>query len=326
MTRRVLLILLAVLLTGCASAHHDPGADVRLVPWDGAVPAALQERAVAGAAPCQASGLKVIGRGFQFAATLSGGTGELTLRNVGPGPCRLTGRPDVRIIGAVPAPRQRQLPLPAQAPQFPAVAPPVSALAAVSPGGVVTLTVDWRNWCVPRTSRTPVPPKAVRLTLPGGGGTLDAGYNAVPSCDTAGADSTLGVRPFQPAPLAATPPWSATVVQASVVALSGRKAELTARRGDTARFAVQLHNPSAAPVSFQRCPLVVEMLAPAGRPEAHQLNCRAAGQIPARGSLRFDMRIHVPDDAPTGTNGLFWELDPTGSQGPEVVSRITVTR
>ncbi|HEY7046686.1 MAG TPA: DUF4232 domain-containing protein [Jatrophihabitantaceae bacterium] len=333
MRRRALLggpavalsLVLSVVVSGCASAHHDPGAGVRVVPWDGAVPAQLQVRTTAAAPPCRAAQLKVLGGGFQFAAALSGGTGTVTLRNAGPRACRLTGRPDVRVVGAVPAPRQRQLPLPAQPPEFPAVAPADTALEAVPPGGAVTLGVDWRNWCVPRTTRTPVPPKALRLTLPGGSGTLDAGYNAVPSCDTAGADSTVGVRPFQPAPLAATPPWSATFLQASVVSLSG-SAPVTAARGDTARFAVQLHNPSTAPVSFPRCPLVVEMLAPAGRPEAHQLNCGAAGQIPAGGSLRFEMRILVPADAPTGANGLFWELDPTGSQGPEVVSRIAVAR
>jgi hypothetical protein len=325
MKARVLLLGAAVVLAGCSSAHHDPGASVRLVPWDGAVPAQLQARTVASAAPCEASRLKIVGSGFEFAPALSGGTGDLTLRNAGPGACRLTGRPDVRIVGAVPAPKQRQSPLPAQAPAFPKVAPPDSTLSAVPAGGAVTLQVDWRNWCLPHTAKRAVPPTALRLTLPGGAGTLDAGYNAVPACDTPGADSTVGVRPFQPAPLPSTAPWSSTVVEATIASLSGR-GQVTAKLGETASFAVQLRNPSPAPVSFERCPLVIEMLAPTGRPEVHQLNCRAAGQIPARGSLRFEMHIQIPADAPVGNNGLFWELDPTGGQGPEVVSRIVVTR
>jgi hypothetical protein len=266
----------------------------------------------------------VVGTGLQFAPAVSGGTGEVTLRNLGPKACQLTGRPNVQIVDAMPAPRQQQEQLPAEPPAFPTVIPPDSALLAVAPGAAVSLDVDWRNWCVPQTSRTPVPPKAIRLTLPGSAGKIDVGYNAVPACDTPGAATTIGVRPFQPAPLPATKPWTSSIVQATIQPLSGGKGPLTGKRGETARFVVQIRNPSAAPISFERCPLVVEMLAPAGRPEVHQLNCLAAAQLPAGGSLRFEMRIPIPADAPAGNNGLFWELDPTGAQGPEATSRIVV--
>ena len=76
-------------------------------------------------------------------------------------------------------------------------------------------------------------------------------------------------------------------MQATIQPLSGGKEQLSGKRGEVARFVVQLHNPSAAPISFEHCPLVIE-LAPAGRPEVHQLNCRAAEQLPANGSLRFE--------------------------------------
>jgi hypothetical protein len=66
------------------------------------------------------------------------------------------------------------------------------------------------------------------------------------------------------------------------------------------------------------------MLAPTGHPEVHQLNCRAAGPLPAGGALRFEMRIQIPMDAPAGNNGLFWELDPTGTRGPETTSGVVV--
>jgi hypothetical protein len=82
--------------------------------------------------------------------------------------------------------------------------------------------------------------------------------------------------------------------------------------------------PSRGCVRFDRCPLLVELLAPAGRPEFHQLNCRTAGQLGPGGSLRFEMRIQVPADAPAGDNGLFWQLDPTGAQGPQAVARVAV--
>jgi hypothetical protein len=321
MSRRVLIGALALVLSGC-SAGHAPAADVRLVPWDDAVPAQLRAASVAPAPLCQASAVKVVGDGFRFAPAISGGTGEVVLRNAGTDACRLTGRPDVRIVGAVPAPDQQQLPLPAQPPAFPTVAPPDSTLAALPPGAAVTLDVDWRNWCVPRSAQAPVPPQAIRLTLPGGTGTIDVGYDAVPPCDTPGAAATVGVRPFRPAPLATTAPWTSTAVQATIQPMPG--GDLGGRRGETARFAVLLRNPSAVPVSFEHCPLIVEMLAPAGQPEAHQLNCGAAARLPAHGSLRFEMRIGVPADAPAGNNGLFWELDPTGGQGPQAMSRLVV--
>ncbi len=326
--RRLCLIAalpVALLLAGCSAARHEPNVDGRLVAWDGTVPAQLRPAAAAPAPPCRAAALKIDGPGFQFAAAIAGGTGEVVLRNVGPSACRLTGRPDVRIVGAVPAPDQQQVPLPAQPPTFPAVAPPESTLSAVAPGGAVTLDVDWRNWCVPPASTAAVPPTAIRLTVPGGSGTIDVGYNAVPACDSPAAASTLGVRPFQPAPLPATPPWTSDVVQAAIQPLSGGPSQLTGHRGEQVRFVVELRNPSTVPIPFVRCPLVVEMLAPAGTPEVHQLNCADAHQLPGGGSLRFEMRILVPTDAPAGNNGLFWELDPTGARGPEAVSRIAIT-
>ncbi|HET6214356.1 MAG TPA: DUF4232 domain-containing protein [Micromonosporaceae bacterium] len=314
---------LVLVLAGCSSGP-DPTGGVPLTPWDGTVPAQLQPATVAPAPLCRAAQLAVVGGGFQFTPAVSGGTGEVRVRNAGQSACRLTGRPEVQIVGAVPAPEQRQIPLPAQPPTFPTVVPPDSALLAVPPGGAAILGVDWRNWCVPRTAKTPVPPRAIRLTLPDGAGSIDVGYNAVPPCDAPGSATTVGVHPFQPTPLPATTPWTTSVVQATIEPLSGGKGDLAGERGEVVRFVVRISNPSATPISFEHCPLVVEMLAPAGQPEVYQLNCRAAGQLPAGGSLRFEMRIQIPMDAPAGNNGLFWELDPTGSHGPEAVSRIVV--
>jgi hypothetical protein len=170
------------------------------------------------------------------------------------------------------------------------------------------------------------------VTLAGGLGSLDIGYDAVPSCDAPGEPSTLAVRPFQPSPLQDDAPWTSGVVTATITPRDGGTAPVTGRRGEVASFAVQLHNSSTAPVQFTRCPLIAEMLAPAGSPEVHQLNCRAAlpgrssGSVAPGGSLGFEMRIQIPAGAPLGNNGLFWELDPTGPQGLEVVSRLVVTK
>jgi len=314
------VLVLVLVLGGCSSKHRDP---VRLVPWEATVPAALQPPAGSPAPACPASALAVVGGGFEFAPTASGGTGRVALRNSGTSACALTGRPEVLAVGAVPAPEQRQLPLPAQPPAFPTVVPPDSALLAVPPGGSATVDVEWRNWCVPSGSTAPVAPQAIRLTLPAGAGSIDVGYNAVPRCDAPTQPSVLGARPFQPAPLPATTPWTSTAVLATISPLPGAR-ELTAKRGATVRYAVLIRNPSGQAVTFERCPMLIQLLAPAGRSEVYQLNCAAAGQLPAGGSLRFELRIRIPADAPAGNNGQFWELDPTGNRGPQATSRILV--
>ena len=229
----------------------------------------------------------------------------------------------MQIVGAVPSPAQQQVPLPAQLPAFPAVVPPDSSCLPFPGHG--------RDAChrLAQLVRTPdirhARAAAGDPARPAdGAGTVDVGYDAVPPCDTPGAAATVGVRPFQPAPLAATTPWTSTVVQATIRPLSGGNEQLSAKRGETARFVVQLYNQSAAPVSFEHCPLLVEMLAPAGQPEVPNPTVRTP-RTAADGSLRFEMHIQIPADAPAGNNGLFWELDPTGRQGPEAVSGLVVT-
>src|SRR6266702_4190523 len=228
-----LICAVVVLLAGCSATHRDPASKVPLVPWDGALPPQLQAGHVVPASPCRASRLRVVGTGFLFQPAIAGGTGSVTLRNAGPGACRLTGRPDVRLVGAVPAPQQRQVPLPAEPPAFPTVVAPDATLLALPAGGTATLGVDWRNWCLPHGRRAPVPPRAARITLPGGRGSIDAGYNAVPSCDAPGQPATIGVRPFQPSPVRVTTPWTAGIVQATIQPLPAPRRD--ARPGRQAR-------------------------------------------------------------------------------------------
>jgi hypothetical protein len=324
-----LVLLVAAAVAGCASAHATGAPPPRhIISWDGAVPRQLQAGHGPPAAWCHASQLRVVGSGFQLVAGASGGTGAVALRNTSRLPCRLTGRPAVRLVGAPRAPAQRQVGLPAHAPAFPEVLEPAATLLALPPGSAAILAIQWSNWCVPGAagSRKPqVPPKAVRIALGKGLGSLDANYNAVPACETPRQPSTIGVRPFAPAPLPGTQPWTTANVKATIQPAAGATA-LTGTRGHLARFVIRLRNASGVPVRFARCPLLAEDLAPAGQTEVHQLNCHAARPIPPGGSLYFEMGIHVPASAPLGKNGLFWQLDPTGAQFPETVSGLAVSR
>ena len=245
-----------------------------MIPWDGSVPSDLRAEPGTPAAPCRASQLRAEGKGFVFSPAIVGGTGSATLRNTGSSPCSLTGRPVVRFVGAPKAPRQRQVALPPRAATFPTVLPAAETLNALPPGRAATVSVDWRNWCVPgaaRTHRPLRPPRAVRVTLAHGAGSLDVPYNAVAPCDAPGEPSTIGVRPFQPAPLPARRPWTATPVRAAIRSLDGARGPLHARRGAELRYVVDLRNASRTEtVRFDRCPIFVESIAPAGLPESHE--------------------------------------------------------
>lgn len=326
---RVLAAALVVLAcgAGCRSKPAERAAGPALVPWADAVPPELVERAVPAAPRCRAAQLRVEGTGFAFQPATVGGTGTATLRNAGPGACRLDGRPEVRFVGAPRAPSQRQVALPAGQPGFPKVLPPAAVLRALPPGAAATLTIDWRNWCVPgaRAGVPLAPPRAARVTLPGGAGNLDVNYSAVTSCEDPRRPATVGVRPFQPAALARPGGWTNVRVQAAVRGPGGEQPPVHGRRGDVARFTVELRNPNQqTTIRFDRCPLLAELLAPAGSAEVHQLNCAAAVPIPPGGAQLFEMRLRVPAAAPLGPNGLFWALDVAGTQPLEVVSRLVV--
>jgi hypothetical protein len=331
------LVVCAALLAGCGAHHHaagpasNGGARVKLVPFDAAAPAALAGGPASAAPACRAGQLAVEGKGLVLVpGETTGGTGTLVLRNRGPRACRLTGRPVARFVGGTAPPPQRQRPLPPNPPAFPQVAPPQSALRALAPGQSAVVSLDWANWC-PHVSDAAkakgiAPPKALRLTLPAGGGSLDAGYTAVVSCDHASAPSTIGMRPFAPAPLTAPRGFTDAPLTVTAHPLTGGQGVLHARRGQELRFAVDLRNRSTTDtVRFDgRCPLVAEKFAPVGSTEAHQLNCRGAAPIAPGQAQWFEMRVRVPANAPVGPNGLFWRLDPVGDFGPQVVARVVV--
>jgi hypothetical protein len=203
---------------------------------------------------------------------------------------------------------------------FPDTAYPRSSLFALRPGEIGGLTITWENWCDPLIKGKPrVPPSAVRITLPGGGGALDADYNAVPSCIDPSSPSTIGVSPFEPAKISRMKPWTNAVVRATV---PGQP--LHGRRGEILRFRVVLQNTSRSPLRFNRCPAYVQQLVPSGEVEVYELNCARARPIGPGQSEAFAMQIRVPQSAPLGGNGLFWGLDPFGANRLQVHARATI--
>jgi hypothetical protein len=315
-----LLPLLAVLaLTGgCSSgAKKERHAAVGpAVAWTSKRPAQLAERLPA-ARRCTASGLAIPAQ-VRFVLRLQGGYAVVPLRNTGKTACRLIGRPRVRLLKKG-GPVQVQQPIAPAPSNFPEIAYPLSTLLALRPGEDGAVTVSWTNWCDLRVPGKPhVPPKALRITLPAGGGHLDADYNAVPPCLDPSNSSVIGVSDFQTVPIPQGRPWSSAFFTASV------PGPLHVRRGGILRYRVVLKNVSRTTATFDRCPALAQQLAPAGKAETYQLNCASAQAIAPGKSEAFAMQLQVPRSSPLGANGLFWVLDPFGRSGPQLNARVIV--
>lgn len=271
------------------------------------------------AARCRAAQLR-LRKEVRFVPRLNGGIALITLRNAGRHACRLSGRPRVHFVHKG-GPAQVQVTVAPTPSTFPEVPYPASSLLALRPGEDGAVTVTWDNWCDPTRGKRRMPPSAIRVTLPDGGGSLKADYNAVPQCVDPTEPSTIGVSAFQPSLIPAGRPWTDAFLRATVT-----DQPLRVRRGGVLRFRVVLHNASKTTAGFAHCPAYAQQLVPAGGLEVHLLNCSAARPIAAGASLAFAMRVEVPRNAPLGRNGLFWMLDPFGQRGPELDVRVDVRR
>ena len=272
----IALMVLLVLAAGCSSSSQKEQTKAvgPAVPWTSQQPPQVAERAPAATA-CRAADLTVQ-RQVAFVPMLQGGIALVTIRNTGRRACRLEGRPRVRFVKNG-GPVQVQRHIPPTPSNFPETAYPASALLALRPGESGAVTITWDNWCDPVIAGKPhVPPSAVRITLPGSGGSLDADYNAVPACLDPRRPTTIGVSTFQPSLIpGGGHPWSTAFLRASV---PGQP--IHARRGGILRFQVVLTNLSHTTARFDRCPAYVQQLAPSGKVEVYDLNCR--GRTPDR--------------------------------------------
>jgi hypothetical protein len=82
--------------------------------------------------------------------------------------------------------------------------------------------------------------------------------------------------------------------------------------GTTTTYHVTLRNPTETGVSLSPCPSYAEFMVQDGaRPVTarYYLNCQAAPEVPAGGSVTFDIRIATP--AVTGPAKYGWSLQGT---------------
>jgi hypothetical protein len=321
-TKPAIALVAALVLAGGCGGSKDaaPKFSGPVVPWISAQPSQLAERAPAATA-CRASDLAMQGRVEFQSNGQNGGIAVIALQNKGKHECRLEGTPTVRLVKKG-GPRQVNTPIERPPLIFPDTAYPVSSLSALRPGEYAGLTITWTNWCDPLIpGRKRLPPSAVRITLPGDAGHVDADYNAVPACLDAKKPSTIGVSPWESSKVKPTQPWTNASISASVP-----NQPVRAKRGAMLHFVILLRNTSRATVTFDRCPAYVQQLVPSGQVEVHDLNCKDAKPIAPGKSEAFAIQIPVPKNAPLGGNGLFWGLDPFGAKQPQLNARAEIVR
>jgi hypothetical protein len=236
------------------------------------------------APPCTASQLAIVANGQNGA----GGTlfNFFSLENVGPAPCLLSGYPS-RVVATEPG---KPDVVAKDEPDYPD--PGRSANVAVGRAG--ELSIDTFDRCI---SGPAFPPSyhTLLITFPGGGTVAAHGAFGV-SCGLG--TSRLGVQ--QPA-LAYPRQWyesvSATIQMPPSVAA-----------GTTLTYVVTLANDTAHILKINHCvgyyqhgvdgPLAVH--------DNFGLNCDTAHSIPAHERVRYQMKLDVPIDAPTGRMTVQW--------------------
>lgn len=60
--------------------------------------------------------------------------------------------------------------------------------------------------------------------------------------------------------------------------------------------------------------------------EVYNLSCAAAHPLKPGASEAFAIELHVPESSPVGPNGLFWQLDPWGTQMPQLHAGVAIRR
>jgi hypothetical protein len=79
--------------------------------------------------------------------------------------------------------------------------------------------------------------------------------------------------------------------------------------GSTLTYIVVLTNPTDGPISLTPCPGYIQS-ARTSTPvkDLYALNCAPVAAIDAHKTVRFEMRMAIPGDTPTGSLTIFWSL------------------
>jgi len=264
---------------------------IALLGLSGAAQAAPNARA------CAAADVKVtVG---QAGAWRGQATQEIRIANTGAEACHLPGFPSVQLQPANEAPQT--VGASEQAPEL------QSTRLELAPGEEIVVLLGTPGTCEAANRPERKVSKRLQLALPGGGLKTVDGVHVDTLCGRA------TVMRFERVQSEANARAVAMKVGGAVSQLTGSiSAPDEASRGGLLRYTVTLSNPTASPVSLSACPAYTQSVWADGKSSdtTLRLNCAAAGgQIPANGSVSFDMQVAVPAELAAGNGKLSWKLE-----------------
>jgi hypothetical protein len=225
-------------------------------------------------------------------------TQEIRIANTGSEACTLSGFPAVQLQPANEAPQT--VGASEQAPQL------AATRVDLAPGEEAMVLLGTPGTCEAANRPQRKVSKRMQLALPGGGVKILDGVHVDTLCGRA------TVMRFERV--------EGEAAARAMAAKSGALGQLTgslsapdeAARGGLLRYSVTLTNPGATPVPLAACPAYTQSVYADGNSaeSTARLNCAGAGgQIPAHGSVSFEMQVQVPAGLAAGSGKLSWKLD-----------------
>ncbi|GIM90638.1 hypothetical protein Ato02nite_024310 [Paractinoplanes toevensis] len=336
MLRASAAILAIAMAAGCATTTTPDEALTRkadgTVPWldepiDSVYPSPRTPTVAPDSKPCTAAQLRGSLDRWSTASgdTVLGGRllGELVVRNTSTVDCVLTGPADVHLFSngtevlvdhtssVTDEAKRKKVPVPR--------------------GGRASMRVDWSGpFC-----GTAKPPYELRLNLPNEGGELRATITPKdhPACS---GDSESPTKPSSslsagifdtfveqdPMTTERSPLWDLT---------AAAEGPQQAHPGDRITYTVTLTNPTAKPVTLLPCPGYLQELSAeangmvnSSTARLYRLNCHPADAVPARSTLRFEMRTTIPEQA-KGIVRIAWRIQtPQNLPSEHLVGLVTI--
>lgn len=239
----------------------------------------------ADARPCAADDVSVTAEGSDQAGTPGSTRYFFAFKNVGATTCALGGYPS-RVLGtsSIHASVRARNGI-----AFENVTP-----ANISPGQAADYSVQTPNLCYD-VSAPPPSSGVIAVTVPGGGEvTLPGEFDL--TCEL-----STGQFGLPPPPPIDPPKWFLGLTVSLTV-------PATVDAGSTLSYVMTLGNSTTHTIRFARCPGYAEgVLGPHVEITAfHALNCDQVRAIPASGRVRYEMRLRIPRDTPTGDFALAW--------------------
>jgi hypothetical protein len=240
-------------------------------------------------------------------------TQEIRIANSGSETCRLPGFPGVQLQPANEAPQT--VGASEQAPQL------ASTPLELAPGEEAIVLLGTPGSCDAANGPARKVSKRLQLALPGGGVKMLDGVHIDTLCGRA---TVMRFERVQGEAAARAMAAAMAIPGAGAISLltGAISAPDEASRGGVLRYTVTLTNPTAQPVSLAACPAYTQSLYADGASadSTLRLNCGGAGgQIPAKGSVSFDMQVAVPAGLAAGSGKLSWKLDGGPGVGKMIV-------